>query len=51
MLFEDSVASSPWPSSVPLGWSVEWDPSLAGNDPSMYVVALLFSLLTLNTAW
>jgi hypothetical protein len=27
MSFEDSVASSPWPCTLPPGWSVEWDPS------------------------
>jgi hypothetical protein len=26
----DSLA---WPTSVPFGWSVEWDPSPAGSDP------------------
>jgi hypothetical protein len=25
--------SSAWPTSVPYGWSVEWDPSPAGSDP------------------
>jgi hypothetical protein len=27
MSFEDSVASSPWPYTLPPGWSMEWDPS------------------------
>jgi hypothetical protein len=33
MSFEDSVASCPWPCTLPRGWSVEWDPYPAGNDP------------------
>ena len=33
MSFEDQIASLTWPCSLPYGWSVEWDPSPAGNDP------------------
>jgi len=33
MSFEDQFASLSWPCSLPPGWSVEWDPSSAGNDP------------------
>jgi hypothetical protein len=30
------VASSPWSYFVPFGWSVEWDPSPAGNDAMLW---------------
>jgi hypothetical protein len=33
MTFENPTDGSAWPTSVPFGWSVEWDPSLAGSDP------------------
>jgi hypothetical protein len=33
MSFVTQVDSLTWPGTVPLGWSVEWDPSPAGNDP------------------
>jgi hypothetical protein len=33
MTFENPPDSSAWPTSVPYGWSVEWDPSSAGSDP------------------
>jgi hypothetical protein len=32
MSFEDSVASSPWPCTLPPGWSVEWVLSSASNE-------------------
>jgi hypothetical protein len=31
--FENPTDSSAWPTSVPYGWSVEWDLSPAGSDP------------------
>jgi hypothetical protein len=34
MSFVTQVDNLTWPGTVPLGWSVEWDPSPAGNDPS-----------------
>jgi hypothetical protein len=29
---EDLVAELAWPSALPTGWTVEWDPSPASND-------------------
>jgi hypothetical protein len=29
--FEDMVAGLAWPSTLPAGWSVDWDPSPANN--------------------
>jgi hypothetical protein len=33
MAGENQTDSPAWPFSVPFGWSVEWNPSPAGNDP------------------
>jgi hypothetical protein len=33
MAAENQTDNLAWPFSVLFGWSVEWDPSLAGNDP------------------
>ena len=30
--FEDLIAGLTWPCTLPFGWSVEWDPSLANDD-------------------
>jgi hypothetical protein len=30
--FEDMIAGLAWPSTLPIGWTVEWDLSLASND-------------------
>jgi hypothetical protein len=32
VVFEDMVASWTWPCTLPSGWSVEWDASLANDD-------------------
>jgi hypothetical protein len=33
MTFENTTDNLVWPTSVPCGWSVEWDLSPAGSDP------------------
>jgi len=33
MSFENQIASLTYPCSLPAGWSVEGDPSSAGNEP------------------
>ena len=43
--FEDMIAGLSYPCTLPPGWSVEWEGSLAGTDASPFEWCLIWALL------